>query len=108
MIGEIYGHPELFVFIFAGIGITMAIFTFLNAQLVQRLGARRTVRGLLMAYLVLASLLLGVTLVLRGAPNLYLFFACVAVLQGINIAAEPNSSALALEPLGSVAGCGNL
>jgi MFS transporter, DHA1 family, multidrug resistance protein len=104
MIGEIYGRPELFVFIFAGIGITMAMFSFLNAQLVQRFGARRTVRGLLIAYLVLASLLLGVTLVLHGAPNLYLLFASVALLQGINIAAEPNSSALALEPLGSVAG----
>jgi MFS transporter, DHA1 family, multidrug resistance protein len=104
MIGEIYGRPELFVLIFASVGITMAIFTFFNSQLVGRFGARRTVRGLLTTYLILAGLLLGLTLVLHGTPNVYIFFAFVALLQGINVAAEPNSSALALEPLGSTAG----
>jgi MFS transporter, DHA1 family, multidrug resistance protein len=104
MIGEIYGRPELFVLIFAIVGITMASFTFLNAQLVRRFGARRTIRSLLTTYLILASLLLGLTFVLHGAPNVYIFFAFVALLQGINVAAEPNSSALALEPLGSAAG----
>jgi DHA1 family bicyclomycin/chloramphenicol resistance-like MFS transporter len=104
MISEIYERPELFVWIFAGVGITMAIFTFLNAQLVGRFGARRTVRGLLITYLILACLLLGLTLVLHGTPNVYIFFAFVALLQGINIAVEPNNSALALEPLGSTAG----
>jgi len=104
MISEIYGRPELFVWIFAGIGITMAVFTFLNSQFVGRFGARRTVRGLLTAYLILASLLFGLTVVQNGTPNIYVFFAVVALLQGINVAASPNSSALALEPLGSTAG----
>lgn len=90
--------------IFAGVGITMAIFTFLSAQLVRRFGTRDTVRGLLTGYWILASLLLGLTLVLHGVPNLYIFFAFVALLQSIFVAAEPNSSALALEPLGSEAG----
>ena len=40
----------------------------------------------------------------QGVPNLFVLFTFVAVLQGITVAAEPNSSALALEPLGSVAG----
>jgi DHA1 family bicyclomycin/chloramphenicol resistance-like MFS transporter len=104
MITEIYGRPELFVLIFSGVGITMAVFTFLNAQLVGRFGARRTIRGLLTVYLILASLLFGLTLVLHGVPNIYIFFAFVALLQGINVAASPNSSALALAPLGSTAG----
>ncbi|MBC8160749.1 MAG: hypothetical protein H7Z42_05970 [Roseiflexaceae bacterium] len=57
-----------------------------------------------MAYFILASLLLGLTMMQHGAPNIYIFFTFVALLQGINIAAEPNSSALAFEPLGSAAG----
>jgi MFS transporter, DHA1 family, multidrug resistance protein len=104
MISEIYSRPDLFVWIFAAVGITMAIFTFLNAQFVERFGARRAIRGLLLAYLILAGLLLGLTLMQGGAPNIFIFFAFVALLQGINVAVSPNSSALALEPLGSTAG----
>jgi DHA1 family bicyclomycin/chloramphenicol resistance-like MFS transporter len=104
MITEIYGQPTLFVGIFAGVGAIMPLFTFLNAQLVTRFGARRTVKWLLAVYLILASLLLSLTLTGQGPPNIFIFFAFIAVLQGINVAAEPNSSALALEPVGSIAG----
>jgi DHA1 family bicyclomycin/chloramphenicol resistance-like MFS transporter len=104
MVGTLYGRPSLFVFIFASIGLTMTIFTFLNARLVARIGAKRTVRMLLSLYLVVASLLLGLTLFLKEPPGLFIFFAFVALLQGINVAVEPNSSALALEPMGARAG----
>ncbi len=57
-----------------------------------------------MVDVVLAVVLLVLTLMFNGKPNLFLFFAIVALLQGIYVAAEPNSSALALEPLGSTAG----
>jgi len=35
---------------------------------------------------------------------MFLFFMAVAFLLGINLAVEPNSSALALEPMGNIAG----
>jgi DHA1 family bicyclomycin/chloramphenicol resistance-like MFS transporter len=104
MISEVFGRPELFTWIFSGIGVTMAIFTFSNAQLVKRFGARRTVRGFLIVNLVLACGLLALTVAMQGKPNIFVFFAVVALLQGIYVGAEPNSSALALEPLGSTAG----
>ncbi|GAB4006829.1 multidrug effflux MFS transporter [Spirosoma migulaei] len=104
MVGTIYGRPGLFVFIFASVGIIMAFFTFLNAKLVARFGARRTVRSLLTVYWILASILLGLTILLKGPVNMFIFFGLIALLQGINVAAEPNSSALALEPMGSMAG----
>lgn len=104
MISEIYKRPELFTWIFGGIGLTMAIFTFLNAQFVRRFGARRTVRTLLTVYVILAGILLALTLALHGTPNIFVFFGIVALLQGVYVAAEPNSSALALEPMGTTAG----
>ncbi len=104
MISEIFDRPQLFTWIFSGIGATMAIFTFSNAQLVKRFGARRTVRGFLIVNLVLACALLALTVALQGRPNIFVFFAIVALLQGIYVGAEPNSSALALEPMGSTAG----
>jgi DHA1 family bicyclomycin/chloramphenicol resistance-like MFS transporter len=104
MISEIYGRPDLFAWIFSGVGLTMAIFTFLNAQLVGRFGARRAIRSLLVLYLILAGILFALTLAFGGKPNIFIFFAIVALLQGINVAVEPNCSASALEPLGSTAG----
>lgn len=82
----------------------MAIFTFLNAQLVKRFGAHRTVRGLLVFYMLLAIILLTLTVTLQGVPNIFVFFAFVALLQAVYVAAEPDSSALALEPMGATAG----
>jgi DHA1 family bicyclomycin/chloramphenicol resistance-like MFS transporter len=104
MINEIFGHPELFVWIFSAIGLTMAAFTFLNAQLIGRFGAKRVVRGMLLAYLLLAGVLLVLSLVQNGTPNIYRFFVVIALLQGLFVAVEPSSGALALEPLGSTAG----
>ena len=104
IISEIFKRPELFTWIFAGVGATMALFTFLNAQFVKRFGARRTIRTLLLVYLALAGLVLVLTLALHGLPDIFVFFAFVALLQGIYVAAEPNSSALALEPMGATAG----
>lgn len=104
MIGEIYGRPDLFVWIFAAVGITMAIFTFLNAQLVGRFGTLRSVQGLLVVYVLVACLLLGLTLTQNGIPKIYLFFGLVALLQSLHVAVSSNSGALALEPMGSTAG----
>ena len=104
IVSEIYGRPDLFVWIFGAIGILMAFFTFLNAQLVGRFGARRTIRNLLTAYFVLTIVLFTLTVTANGTPNIFIFFAILGMLQGINVAVEPNSGALAMEPLGSVAG----
>jgi len=104
MIGEIYGRPDLFVLIFAAVGITMAGFTFLNASLVGRFGTQRSLRGLLLAYLLVACLLLAFTLFQNGIPTMFIFFALVALLQSIHVAASSNSGALALEPMQSTAG----
>jgi DHA1 family bicyclomycin/chloramphenicol resistance-like MFS transporter len=104
IVGEIYDRPGLFAWIFAGAGVVLSLCTFLNAQLASRFGARRSIRGLLTTYTIIAGLLLLATLVLGDPPNMSLFFAFVALLTGINVAIEPNSSALALEPVGAMAG----
>lgn len=104
IISEIYDRPDLFVWIFGGIGVLMAGFTFLNAQLVGRFGAVRTIRNMLTAYFILTIVLFTLTVTGNGIPNIFIFFAIIGLLQGLNVAIEPNSGALAMEPLGSVAG----
>lgn len=104
IVGEIYGRANLFPWIFAGIGLGMAICTLINSRLSMKYGARRTIRGLLVVYMIIAALLLIYTVAIGDPPGMLLFFVGIGLLLSINLAVEPNSSALALEPLGNVAG----
>jgi MFS transporter, DHA1 family, multidrug resistance protein len=104
IVGEVFGKPKLFAWVFAGIGLLMSVSTFINSYLSTRFGARLTIRWLLVFYLIIAALLLLLTIVLGDPPNMLLFFVAVALLMSINLAVEPNSSALALEPMGERAG----
>lgn len=104
IISEIYDRPRLFIWIFAGTGALMACCTLLNSKLSSRFGARRTLRRLLFIYVFVAGILFAFTLIFGDPPNMVFLFCCIALLTGINVAIEPNSSALALEPMGAMAG----
>jgi MFS transporter, DHA1 family, multidrug resistance protein len=104
IVGEIYGRPELFAWIFAAIGLGMAFFTFANSRLSAKYGARRSIRFLVFSYTVVATILLICTLMLGDPPDIRLFFVAIALLMALNLAIEPNSSALAMEPMGKMAG----
>lgn len=104
VIGEIYGRPALFPWIFAAIGLAMALCTLINSRLSVRLGARRAIRLLLLVYTIAAAILLFITLTGHDLPAIAVFFTGVGILMAINLAIEPNSSALALEPMGEMAG----
>jgi DHA1 family bicyclomycin/chloramphenicol resistance-like MFS transporter len=104
IIGDIYGRPRLFPWIFAGMGLTMSMCSLLNSRLSTRYGARRSIRWLLCLYAVIGSALLVCTFLLGDPPDMRLFFTGVTLMLAINLAVEPNSSALALEPMGDVAG----
>ena len=104
IVGEIYGRPELFSWVFAGIGLLMSLFALLNSRLSSKYGARKTIKWLLIIYTAIGGMLFLATLVSGDPPNMILFFIAIALLMAINIAAEPNSSALAMEPMGKMAG----
>jgi MFS transporter, DHA1 family, multidrug resistance protein len=104
IVGTIYGRPELFAWIFAGIGLLMSLCSLLNSRLSIRYGARQSIKGLLLAYTAVGTFLLIWTVVVGDPPAIALFFICVALMLAINLAIEPNSSALALEPMGQMAG----
>lgn len=104
IVGEIYGKPELFAWIFAGMGATMSLCALLNSRLSARFGARRTIKWLLSIYTVVGAVLLVCTWAFGDPPQMPLFFIAVTTMLAINLAVEPNSSALALEPMGNMAG----
>lgn len=104
IVGEIYGKPQLFAWIFGGMGLVMALFTLLNSRLSSRYGARRTIKWLVLLYTIIGGLLLLFTSVFGDPPAMPVFFIAITLLMALNLAIEPNGSALALEPMGQMAG----
>ncbi len=104
IIGELYGKPSLFPWIFGCMGLLMALSTFANSYISAKYGARRALKSLLLIYTLVAAGLVILTISFGNPPHMLLFFTAVTLMMSINLAVEPNSSALALEPLGNVAG----
>lgn len=103
---EQYALGDLFPVIFAVVASSVGLASFLNSRLVMRFGMRFLARRALLAILTLAVIALGVSLLTTGHPPLLLFLAyimlsffCVGILFG-------NLNALAMEPLGHIAGIG--
>jgi DHA1 family bicyclomycin/chloramphenicol resistance-like MFS transporter len=104
IIGTIYQRPKLFPVIFGTIGFFMAIAAISNSYFSKRFGARKTLRVLLTSFFGVATVLFLLTLLLGDHPPATLFFILIGFICCIFIAADPNSSAIALEPLGDKAG----
>ena len=103
---EGYALGERFPLFFALIAFSIGIASFTNARLVLRFGMRFLVWWSLIVILGLATLALGIAIMTAGQLPLWLVitylmstFFCVGILFG-------NQNALAMEPLGNLAGIG--
>ena len=98
----IYDVGAMFPVYFAAVAGLMAVSSFLNARLVGRIGMRRLAHGAMLGFLAINALAYGLSL--AGPLPLWLFIVlfAVAMVQFSWIGA--NFNALAMEPLGHVAG----
>jgi DHA1 family bicyclomycin/chloramphenicol resistance-like MFS transporter len=103
---EQYALGEHFPFYFSVISVSLGFASFLNANLVMRFGMRFLVRRSLVAIVGLSVLAFAVALSATGQPPLWFLMAylmgtffCISILFG-------NQNALAMEPLGHLAGIG--
>ncbi|WP_207456598.1 multidrug effflux MFS transporter [Azospirillum sp. SYSU D00513] len=99
---DVYGLGALFPVVFGGIALAMAAASLTNARLVGRIGMRRVSHMALLAYVLAGALLAGIGFV-QDPPLwvLVLFLAAQFYCFGL---IAPNFNALAMEPLGEVAG----
>ncbi len=99
---DIFRRPELIAATFAGVALPMAFTSWLNSRIVERIGTRRVAHTGLALFTL--SALAHLVIVLTGGEGLWLFIA----LQGLTMAcfglASANFGALAMQPLGHVAG----
>jgi MFS transporter, DHA1 family, multidrug resistance protein len=99
---DVYGVGAWFTVLFAVIALALAASAFVNARYVLRIGLRRLAHGALTGFVALSALHLALALSkLDALPVFVAFQAATLFLFGF---VAPNVSALAMEPLGHVAG----
>ncbi|MCI5075427.1 multidrug effflux MFS transporter [Oricola sp.] len=100
--GEVYGLDTLFPVAMASGGVLMAMSSFLNARIVEKLGMRRLSHGALVAHLAFSSVA-ALWFFSHDVP-LWLFMTILLVMMPLFGLIGANFNSIAMEPLGKVAG----
>jgi DHA1 family bicyclomycin/chloramphenicol resistance-like MFS transporter len=101
---EVYGLGHLFPLVFGLIAAVMGVASVLNSRLVRRLGMRRLSHAGVLGYLAASLLQVLVGLAYDGRPPLLLFGSILALNQFLASLTLANFNAMAMEPLGAIAG----
>jgi len=99
---DVFHAPEWFTTIFALIAMGMAVASLLNSRIVVRLGMRRVSHGALLGYIALTGT--HALLALSGHESLWSFALFQAGAMFCFGLVAPNFGAMAMDPLGHVAG----
>lgn len=99
---DVFHAPEWFTTIFALIAMFMAAASLLNSRIVGRLGMRRVSHGALLAYIALTGA--HAVVAWAGYESLWSFAAFQAGAMFCFGLVAPNFGAMAMDPLGHVAG----
>ena len=102
---RVFGAARLFPVIFAAIAFFMACSSLLNASIVEKLGTRRVSHTALLVYVAAAAL--HVVVSVSGAETLLSFALFQAVMMGCFGLVVSNFGAMAMAPLGHLAGTGS-
>ncbi len=99
---DVFERPGALALVFAAVAGPMAVTSWLNSHFVERVGVTRMARGGLAAFLVFAGLHLAVALAFGESLAVFI------VLQALTMAcfglASSNMGAIAIQPLGHIAG----
>ena len=102
--GEFYRRPDQFPLIFGGVAATMGVAILINATLVGRIGAKRTVHTFLLLYVCASFIFWAVAAGAGGLPSFWSFVIGLGVLAGLHALLIPNFNTIAMWPMGHIAG----
>lgn len=100
---EVYGAGEWFPILFGCVAGALAVASFVNSRFVVRVGMRRISHGALIGFVVTSIGHLAIDQFV-GAPPLWLFVTLLAICLFFFGFVMPNFNALAMEPMGRIAG----
>lgn len=101
---ELYDQEDRFPQLFGIVAATMAVGTLSNARLAGRIDLARLVRGALIIYVMFSLVMVATVITNDGLPPLWLFVVTLMLLVGTQAIMIPNFAALAMAPVGRVAG----
>lgn len=106
LFADIYGVVEWFPAVFASVAGGMVVATFVNARLVRTLGMRVLSHSAVLGMIAVSGMA-SAGVALAGTPPLWLLIACLALCFFLIGLILPNFNAMAMEPLGRIAGTGS-
>ncbi|MBJ3775810.1 multidrug effflux MFS transporter [Acuticoccus mangrovi] len=107
LFADVYGIVRWFPAVFASVAGGMMVATLVNARLVRHAGMRRLSHGGLIALVVVSVVMNVVGLALDGPLPIWLLVAYLATCFFLAGLVMPNFNAIAMEPLGRIAGTGS-
>jgi DHA1 family bicyclomycin/chloramphenicol resistance-like MFS transporter len=102
--GEIFDYAGQFPLIFGGLAAAMGLAMLLNATLIERVGAKRMVHVVLIAYTIGAGVLWIITDAADGNPSFPVFLVGLAGMLSLHALLIPNFNTIAMLPMGHIAG----
>jgi DHA1 family bicyclomycin/chloramphenicol resistance-like MFS transporter len=102
IVEQVFGRADLFPYVFAGIAGTMGTAVFLNSRLVERLGTRKLSHGALLVLIAIG--VIHSIVAATGHETLTTFIILQALQMGTVGLIGSNFSAMAMEPVGHIAG----
>ncbi len=101
---EVFGLQDLFPLAFAGSSIVMAAASFLNARLVSRFGMRLLSHAAAVAFVATNLVFVLVAAFWQAEIPFWVFYVLVTTALTLFAFQGPNYNALAMEPMGHIAG----
>jgi DHA1 family bicyclomycin/chloramphenicol resistance-like MFS transporter len=101
---EVYATGDWFALWFAGAAVAMSLSNIINSRLVERLGMRVLSHGALIAFVIVSAI--HTVIALQGPVPFPLFYSLMIIAFFAVGFQGPNYNAIAMEPLGALAGSG--
>ena len=99
---DVFRQPAIFTTVFAATAGTMAVGSFFNSRIVERLGTRRVSHTALLGFITISGLHLAVAA--SGHESVLSFAVFLALTMGCFSLAASNFGSMAMEPVGHIAG----
>lgn len=107
VIGQVFNREAQFPVVFGAVAVLFGLAAVINGRIVERLGIDKVVNRTFVAFAVLLTGLLVLTLSSSGTPNFWLFMPMLGLTLSCNMFMMPNLNSAAMEPLGAIAGSGS-
>ena len=99
---DTFHRPAIFTIAFAGCAGFMGVSSFLNSRIVERLGTRLVSHSALLAFVTVTGI--HAVIALSGLETMWTFIVMQALTMGAFGLAASNFGAMAMEPVGHIAG----